>query len=228
MVLLSSAVLCSVSAEARRIGFDQVVKLVTSEPKVSSGAITPLDEWQGWGLYRSREVFFSDPKNDYARWGTRQDEDFTELAVWRTTNGKAILGLNLVEDFPPQGCGDGPCGPKAFFVGFNGSQFISIQKDTKLIETACQGEGYDQLFYAYPRFSQSFRSAVQARFKAYQSKLISPKATATICLFPQHGTSITVALHPSFVAFAQRDKVLPLYYFKFDKTKGQFALSLQP
>lgn len=91
-----------------------MVKLVTSEPKVSSGAITPLDEWQGWGLYRSREVFFSDPKNDYARWGTRQDEDFTELAVWRTTNGKAILGLNLVEDFPPQGCGDGPCGPKAF------------------------------------------------------------------------------------------------------------------
>ncbi|WP_353544258.1 hypothetical protein [Deinococcus xinjiangensis] len=47
-------------------------------------------------------------------------------------------------------------------------------------------------------------------------------------MFPQHGTSITVALHPSFVAFAQRDKVLPLYYFKFDKTKGQFALSLQP
>ena len=49
-----------------------------------------------------------------------------------------------------------------------------------------------------------------------------------MCIVPQQGTTITVAFRNSDIAFASKGRVLPLYYFKFDKVKGTFTPSVNP
>ena len=224
---MSLIVLLSPAAQGRRISFQEVFKLVTASQVGSNVPQSPLLDLDYWRDYRSQGPLFFDPKNDYARWGSRQELEFTELAVWRTTNGKAIIGLNLAGHFVEGPCGDGPCGPQASFVGFDGTRFQQVRNDTAELTSACKGD-LETLLNPKAGLDRSLRVGIAANFRKYAPKLIGPQAWDTRCFFPQHGTSVTVAVHPEMLAFAYRDQVLPVFYFKFDKVKGTFSPSLLP
>jgi hypothetical protein len=190
-----------------------------------SGPVTDL--W--WNplilLSGTRQPTVQDNANAYARWGDRRDS-FVEVAIWRTTNGKAIVGVNAVKP-PVDTCGDYPCGPAAAFLGYDGQRYVQPGEDTVDIEIGCTGILRVPDETDAPELSRVLRAA-QGRVKSYAKFLRGGGPVGTMCIFPQHGTTITVAVRNSNIAFASKGRVLPLYYFKFDKVKGTFTPSVQP
>ncbi|MCD0157181.1 hypothetical protein [Deinococcus sp. 6GRE01] len=166
-----------------------------------------------------------DNANAYARWGERRST-FSELAIWRTTNGKAIIGVNTA--FPPRAaCGDYPCGPTAAFIAWNGTQYVAPPEDTELIAGSCANALATDL--PLSTADKRLYAAAQARLRTYRPYLRDPNSTPrSMCIFPQHGTTITVAVLNTDVVFAHQDTILPLYYYTFDKVKGTFTATPKP
>ena len=196
-----------------------------------SGKVMPsgpvMDLW--WNplalLSGTRQPTVQDNVNSYARWGDRRDS-FTEIAIWRTTNGKAIVGVNAVKP-PVDACGDYPCGPAVAFLGFDGQRYVEPPEDTVDIEGACTGILRVPDETDTPVLARAMQAG-QNRLKSSAKFLRGAGPVGTMCIFPQHGTTITVAVRNSDIAFAFKGRVLPLYYFKFDKVKGTFTPSVNP
>ena len=164
-----------------------------------------------------------DNTNAYARWGERTGA-FIEVAIWRTVNGTATVGVNAVKPHV-QLCADYPCGPAAAFLGYDGRRYVQPGADTDDIEDACSGLLRPPEPTDPPALTRALQAA-QARVKAYQPLRLGRGPVSVMCVFPQHGTTITVAVLNTEVT--SRGRVLPLYYFRFDKVRGTFTPSAQP
>ncbi|WP_221089371.1 hypothetical protein [Deinococcus aquaedulcis] len=176
-------------------------------------------------LPKNTKPTVQDNTNAYARWGDRRSR-FTELAIWRTTNGKAIVGINTV--FTPRaGCGDYPCGPAAAFLGWDGTRYVDPPDDTLNISSSCKSPFPFDGGPVSPDEAKVYQTA-RARLKSYGPYLRSNESAGGMCIFPQHGTTITVAVLNTDLAFAYQGRVLPLYYYRFDKVKGTFTMSASP
>lgn len=174
-----------------------------------------------------------DLQNAYARWGNL-DGYYTEVAIWRTTNGKAVVAVNHVAR-ALDGCGDYPCGTVTEVFGHNGTRFIDAPDDASAMAQACFAEVRDILFptdygnaadFLPPNVLQS----AQARFRRYSEArwLTDSKFARTQCFLPRKGTSVMVGIATDSIVFAQKQRPMPLFYIKFDPVRGTFTPSVNP
>lgn len=163
-----------------------------------------------------------DIARDYAHWG-RNPLNLDQFVIWRTVNGKAILGINLARSYESNDCGKPVCKPKIQFLGFNSTGYVQAPADTKLVQKVCRAS-FDDLL-KMPELDAVLKNQISGKAKAYAQMLAQSEKFRTRCLFPRYGTSIKVIVNPDDVAFAFQDQALPLMYFRFNNVKGMFLPS---
>lgn len=174
-----------------------------------------------------------DLQNSYARWGNL-DGYYTEVAIWRTTNGKALVGVNYVGPRPST-CGDYPCVSVMEVFGHNSTRFVDASDDAHAMAQACSAEVRDVLLLtdygnAADFLPPNVLKSAQANYRRYAeaSWLIDSKSARTQCFLPRKGTSVMVGIATDSIVFAQKQRPMPLFYVKFDPVRGTFTPSVNP
>lgn len=165
-----------------------------------------------------------DNANAYVRWGDHSGS-FVEVAIWRTVDGRAIVGVNAVEPHL-QRCVDFPCGPAAVFLGYDGRRYVPPGAVTLDLEAGCSGL-LPQPGRSDPPALRSALQAAQARLRTYPAAFTDGNQPPVMCIFPRYGTTVTVAVNTTDLP-AARGRIFPLYYFRFDPVRGTFTPSAQP
>lgn len=220
--LIVGWLLFPVMAEARPIVFNEAFWYTFGKQNDSTDPVY-VQQFRTVAKHAQRgSPIVKDIARDYAHWG-RNPMNVDQFVIWRTVNGKAILGLNLARAYESNECGKPVCKPRIQFLGFNSTGYVEAPRDTQLIQKVCRSSLSDLL--KIPELSTVLKTQISGKASAYSQMLVQSGKFRTRCLFPRYGTSIKVLVNPDDVAFAFQDRAMPLMYFKFNNVKGMFLPS---
>ncbi|ADV67315.1 hypothetical protein [Deinococcus maricopensis] len=220
--LLTLLLICP--AQAARLSTQAYLNAVARTPN-ESDRLGNFRILYGYVTQNSKPTVF-DTQNDYLRYGADRTGDFSEMAIWRTTNGKALIGVSSILPRSPT-CGDWPCTPVVEFAFHDGRTLRpSNRRDTGVISEVCSSL-YSRV-KAEELLPPNVMRAFIERARDARPRLSAPGDFELMGVLPRKGTSLTVAVLNQAVAPAYRDQLISLAYFQWDKVRGTFTPSTQP